>query len=824
MKLRTFSVAILLFMQIVPLAAQYSGTVFFDKNENNCIDTNDTAMAGIVVTDGRNCVKTASDGTFTLPGYEKTRFITITTPTGYKVEKHYIQVSNTTKSYDFLLHKNPHVQREEHTFIQITDTEIFNRGINNQWVEYLRDYIKSGKVAFLIHTGDICYESGLKEHIQVVNSKTMGCPVYYLIGNHDLVKGNYGEELFEELYGPTWFSFELGNIHYVITPMKQGDYRPSYSVEEVAAWLKNDLSLMNPQKKLVVFNHDILNTGNDFLYGGINLRNYNLKAWIYGHMHYNYVRNQNSVLTIGTATLDKGGIDHSASAYRVFLMNKKGIASQKLKYCFVDKQVVVATPQNNTSALMLSSNKIPFSVNAYYSGAEVVKVEVNLPEILGREYRRSFTLKPRSDWNWYGEIEIPNSHQSQSLTAIITAYFDDGTSVNTQTSFNYATYQFPAAIKIGEDWSTLLGSAHHYSTDPLPKKPVNHFQLRWTNNLGSPIFMSSPLIVNNYIYIATCDDNQATNAFVAAMDIQTGSVLWKCPLRNSVKNSIAFDNGLVFAQDASGFLYAIDARSGKIKWQQFLMEKEFPYLTEGLIATNGIVYAGTGFGLAAYHAEDGKLIWRNEAWKKNEGATTTLTLGNDVLVAGSQWGGLYGHDASTGKLLWKLTEEGLNNRGASAVFKGGQFFIVSGKNLFVIEPKTGKIITQKSYPDYSMDVNSSPVFTSHNIVFGTASTGLLAVDMGNFSPKWNYTTGTSLVFTAPYTTRPAATVESSPVVTNGIVWFGASDGCFYGLDQNTGRKRWQFKSGAPFFSSPAVSGNLIVSADFAGNVYAFCLE
>ena len=31
-----------------------------------------------------------------------------------------------------------------------------------------------------------------------------------MLANHDLVKGKYGEELFESIYGPVYYSFDAG--------------------------------------------------------------------------------------------------------------------------------------------------------------------------------------------------------------------------------------------------------------------------------------------------------------------------------------------------------------------------------------------------------------------------------------------------------------------------------------------------------------------------------------------------------------------------------------------------------------------------------------
>ena len=56
--------------------------------------------------------------------------------------------------------------------------------------------------------------------------KTMDCPVYYCIGNHDLVKGNYGEELYGSIYGPTWYSFDVATCIMSLLPSTAETTRP----------------------------------------------------------------------------------------------------------------------------------------------------------------------------------------------------------------------------------------------------------------------------------------------------------------------------------------------------------------------------------------------------------------------------------------------------------------------------------------------------------------------------------------------------------------------------------------------------------------------
>ncbi len=59
----------------LPAHAAYTGKVVWDVNNNGMSDKTDQPLSGIVVTDGRNTVKTGKDGSFRLPGYVKTRWV-----------------------------------------------------------------------------------------------------------------------------------------------------------------------------------------------------------------------------------------------------------------------------------------------------------------------------------------------------------------------------------------------------------------------------------------------------------------------------------------------------------------------------------------------------------------------------------------------------------------------------------------------------------------------------------------------------------------------------------------------------------------------------
>lgn len=299
-----------------------------------CID-NGSPIANISVTDGRNVVKTDENGKFLISLWGKAHFITITTPSGYYTDNYYIRIDKSVKSYDFKLNISDVTANTPHSFIQISDTEIDEKG-TGEWLDGLKNLVNETNPAFLIHTGDICYEEGLKKHIEEMNTDTMGCPVRYVIGNHDYVKGKYGEELYESLYGPVWYSFDVGNVHYVVTSFQSGsDYKSLYNKNDRWRWLEADLKNIDDDMRVVMFNHTNSPDENyvlSFSNKQLDLKRHNLIAWVFGHYHYNYVYENNGVVNISAPRPDCGGIDSSVAGARVVSIDENFNISTKMKY------------------------------------------------------------------------------------------------------------------------------------------------------------------------------------------------------------------------------------------------------------------------------------------------------------------------------------------------------------------------------------------------------------------------------------------------------------------------------------------------------------
>jgi outer membrane protein assembly factor BamB len=786
LKLRSILFASIISSLQMLTSAPYKGKVY-------CEAKNNKGMENVAVSDGLNVVLTDSNGNFELPGTPKTRFIFITVPAGYQAsEKHYLPVDKIISSYDFGLIPFANSKKETTRFLQLADTETYE---DNGWVKPISDYAKNEKASFIVHTGDICYEKGLNFHGEKVTSKTMGVPVYYCIGNHDLVKGDYGEQLFEHNFGPVYYSFEAGNTHYLVTPMLGGDYKPSYTKADVYRWMKNDLQYVDKKKNIVIFNHDLLTFGNDFVYGinakeQINLNEHNLKAWIYGHWHINYMKKHGNtgIVSVCASTPDKGGIDHSSSNFVVYEMNKNGVASIHPRYNYLNKHLSINCWKEQNG---IRKNQICVSANFYSTVSQTTKLMCRFEN--GNRKSTWVSLNPTTDWNWSGTISFTdNDLLNTSLKLRVCAFTDNNDTISVLKNIDFKL----------ENQSTM--------------------KLAWIRNAGGNIWMCSPIYHNRKVIIATIDEFSHQRNAVLAYDSENGDLRWKYKTASSIKNTICIEDGLVLATDEDGTAYALDVETGELKWKKELGKTSLPAYISGNVAENGVFYTGFGNYLSALSVADGTLIWKSADWNGGEGTTSTHSVAGDMLITSSNWQALFGHDKQTGKKKWKVSEEGIRFRSGTSVFFNDTLWVTGEKTLVKMNPQTGQIY--KSYPlDYNLQVATTPLVSNDMIILGTADKGLVALDR-NLKELWRVKTGTALIYTSPYTKPSSSTVESSPVQIGSSIIFGASDGFIYNVDRKTGNIIDRIELGSPIMGKVCFDRQSVYVADFAGNISKFSLH
>jgi len=655
---------ILLFYCNSLIAQELKGVVYIDSNGNGKQDKGEKGIKDVVVSDGLHVVETTKDGTYELKGSDVSKFIFITAPSGYKTSQNYfLKIQSKGQSYDFGL-LSFSLTANKTRFIQITDTETFEYG---EWINNLRDYSANNEVGFIVHTGDICYEKGLKFHAENINSKTMGLPVFYCIGNHDLVNGDYGEQLFESLFGPVYYSFDAGNTHFIVTPMRSGDYKPSYTNSQVYDWLANDLAHVDPSKNVVIFNHDLLTFDDQFVFKAkgkkdINLNEHNLKAWIYGHWHINFLKQhgKNGPISVCSSTPDKGGIDHSPSNFLVYDISNEGKVEITPRYSYLKKHIVINSPVGN-DIIWNQFENLEVSVNTYHSVSKTNQVTGNLINEKGEQ--ESFRLFQNTDWNWSAEVPLNKKWKNGELKLIVESTFENGEKVIQEKSYSILSENLNRNI----------------------------LKVQWTTNIKGNIWMAAPIEAKGKVFVAAIDDFGMKQCGISALDANSGLSLWEYKTKGSVKNTICYSDDMVLATDLFGISYALDAATGKLIWKKELGQKALGAYNTGSVVNYGVFYTGFGNYLQAIDVKTGKTLWINKEWRGGEGATSTMIIADNVLIAGSNWRALYAHDIKTGKLLWEKSEDGYRFRSSSATYLDNTLYVASHKGIGMMDVHTGEM-------------------------------------------------------------------------------------------------------------------------------------
>ncbi len=294
-----------------------AGRVFEDKNFNEQYDAGERGLAGVRVSNGATVVKTDSEGRYQIPVTDDT-IIFVVKPRGYRTKLnddmlpqfYYIHKPNGSpklnfkgvtatgalpKSVDFPMY----AQKEPEQFhaILFGDPQPRNQ-TEVDWIAHdVVEELVGTKASFGVTLGDIVFDN--LDVMQPLNRSIglIGIPWYNVIGNHDI---NYdarsrkiANETFERVYGPSYYSFDHGPVHFMVldnidwheNAKGKWTYRGAFGKSQLE-WAKNDLALVPEDQLVVVFMHVPLTTTGDraSLYRLIEKRKFCMS--VSGHTHY----------------------------------------------------------------------------------------------------------------------------------------------------------------------------------------------------------------------------------------------------------------------------------------------------------------------------------------------------------------------------------------------------------------------------------------------------------------------------------------------------------------------------------------------------------
>lgn len=253
-------------------------------------DSKGTGISNVVVTDGYNVVTTDAEGVYQLVRHQDAKFVYISVPSEYEIPatKGYgsyagfynrLDESALTQRFDFFLTQRP-VTSDEFTIYAVGDPQPSSladtQRFRDETVEDLRQASADAgaeRIQVALSMGDnAAGGNALKEgYLQTIKKHfgATGLPFFSTVGNHDKSDGAADDgEHFSEVYGPLYYSFNIGEVHFVCLDNCRFDspgttYKTRFTDAEVE-WLEKDLSFVPKTKKIIVFYHIDVRNNNSY--------------------------------------------------------------------------------------------------------------------------------------------------------------------------------------------------------------------------------------------------------------------------------------------------------------------------------------------------------------------------------------------------------------------------------------------------------------------------------------------------------------------------------------------------------------------------------
>jgi len=356
------------------------------------------------------------------------------------------------------------------------------------------------------------------------------------------------------------------------------------------------------------------------------------------------------------------------------------------------------------------------------------------------------------------------------------------------------------AMVASAEWPTYHGGAGlaGVSETVLPENP----ERLWRFDAAGGAVCGTPVSDGERIFFS------AKRGGIVALD-QEGSGLWEKSFTRTndagavvsvrFEAPLACGEGFVFAGSTRGTLYALDARTGALRWK---------YETDGRIVGSPnfveprkvVVLDQSEGALHCVDAATGKSLWKSEGMERCDGAPG---VGTGKVVFGSCLAALHVF-SSDGKYLRDIEVGGDGGQIAGGVAVDGAlaFAGLRSGSLVCADLEAGDLLWSSDLSDGQ--TFSTPAVTSNRVVYASGNGFVYVVKKRDGTPVWKFETGG---------------LPTSPVVGGDKVAVSA-DGVLFLLELATGKKVWSKEVGDEISSPALVGGMMVVGAD-DGTVGAF---
>jgi len=231
------------------------------------------------------------------------------------------------------------------------------------------------------------------------------------------------------------------------------------------------------------------------------------------------------------------------------------------------------------------------------------------------------------------------------------------------------------------------------------------------------------------------------------------------------KKTWAVDGGTVILAQAAAPAQAYEAATGA-KGVSFSTQE--PYLT-ALTADQGIVYALDESGiLYAFKTATGALVWHKQLLSSDDEPGTGLAVGSGSVYLGTVSGTIYSVAAASGQVRW--TYHPGNGMDSPLVVAGGLLYVRDNQgSLQAIDAAHGKKVWERA----TTPIGPYGVTVTGGRVYYSTALAIQALDATTGTPVWAFTPSGAAAGTAEFL--------STPAVEGGLVFVGCNDDSLYAI-------------------------------------------
>lgn len=199
-----------------------------------------------------------------------------------------------------------------------------------------------------------------------------------------------------------------------------------------------------------------------------------------------------------------------------------------------------------------------------------------------------------------------------------------------------------------------------------------HPSIVWTQGIGEGSDSDFQLLAHPVVSRADVYTMDA-QGLVTASDAKTGDEIWQFDTTppdaadsdegKAMGGGLALDGGVLYATTGYGDVYALDARTGALRWRKALMN---PLRAAPTIADNRVYVVSLDNELNALDAATGDVLWHNAGISENAtlmGAAGPAVEGDNVFVAYNS-GEIFNLRAQNGRASWSYSLSSTAQQGA----------------------------------------------------------------------------------------------------------------------------------------------------------------